>query len=334
MKDLPNQDAQRVFMYLLAASAALVLSLILLPYVEYILSGLLLAFVSVPAKNFMQEALGESLSAILTIILTVAVFVLPFVLVIGAVGGEAASLVRSLENTSSIEPVDRVEEFLPEPVREAVDLEDRLRDLVAAASSYLPSGVSSAADLAGSLSLGVFIMLFVQYYGLRDGHRLLSWLRGLSFVDSEELERVVSSTSEAVWAVVEGHALMAIAQGLLTGLGLFALGVPDAFFWTFMSVIFGFVPIVGTALVWVPASVYLAVTSGPVTGILLGVYGAAVVGGSDNVLRPYLVDDNSDLHPFSIVIGLIGGIGVFGPAGIFLGPVTFAVFGSIMQYFR
>jgi predicted PurR-regulated permease PerM len=124
---------------------------------------------------------------------------------------------------------------------------------------------------------------------------------------------------------------MAFAQGILAGIALFIAGIPNVFFWTFLMIILGFIPLIGSALVWFPAGIYLAVQGQLAMAAFVILYGVVVVGGSDNFLRPMLVDDSADIHPFFILIGLIGGIGLFGIAGIFLGPVTFGIFGNLLD---
>ncbi|MFB6144567.1 MAG: AI-2E family transporter [Candidatus Nanohaloarchaea archaeon] len=132
-------------------------------------------------------------------------------------------------------------------------------------------------------------------------------------------EMLHRSTSESVWAVVKGHVLMAFAQGILAGIGLYVFGIENVLFWTFMMILLGFIPMVGAAIVWLPAALYLFFTGEPVAGGLLIAYGAIIVGGADNFLRPMLVDDDADIHSFFIILGLIGGLSLFGPVGIFIG---------------
>jgi len=124
-----------------------------------------------------------------------------------------------------------------------------------------------------------------------------------------------------------------MASGLVAGIGLLLSGVPNVAFWTFMMMVLGLIPLVGTALIWAPAALHLLISGQFVLGAALILYGVVVVGSVDNFLRPFLVDESADLHPIFIIFGVIGGIGIFGPIGIFVGPVMFGTAKSLIQVY-
>jgi predicted PurR-regulated permease PerM len=99
-------------------------------------------------------------------------------------------------------------------------------------------------------------------------------------------------------------------------------------------ILLAFIPLVGAFLVWGPAGGYLIFTGRPAPGIFLLIWGAVVVGLTDNFLRPLLVDREAELHPAVILIGVLGGLTVFGAAGIFMGPIALGVLKSVLEVFR
>lgn len=142
-------------------------------------------------------------------------------------------------------------------------------------------------------------------------------------------------TGRATWSVVKGHVFVAVLQGLAAGLGLWVVGIPRVFFLTFLMVILGFIPMVGSMLVWAPAGLYLVATGDVVAGVGLLVYGGLLIGLLDNLARPLLIDDDEvDLHDLFVLLGVIGGVSVFGPIGIFVGPVVFAVLGDLLDVYQ
>lgn len=326
--DLPRQKA---FLYGSTAFIGFICFLMVSSFVGYLLTGLLLAFVSYPLFDRLRNRFGPHVSASLVIAVTIFAAILPFTIMLGAVGGDAAALVSGINASEGLEAVDRAETLITQYTGQSIDIEQRAGELVSRVASFLPSGLSSAVGLIADLSIGVSLMLFLQFYALKDGKKFVGWTKKFDFMTDERQEMLYSSTARSVWAVVKGHVMIAFAQGLLAGIGLWIFGVPNVLFWTFMMILLGFIPMIGSALVWLPAAIYLALLGNVTSAALLILYGLVIVGGSDNFLRPMVVDEDADIHPFFILVGLIGGVGLFGPVGIFLGPVLFGVLKNLLN---
>jgi len=318
-------DEQKAFLYIGAILLGTVSFLMISSFLGYLLAGLLLAFVSEPAYKHLNRFTREDLAAITVILLTVFAAILPFTVIIGAVGGDAANLVSNIDTSRGLELVGEIESQITELTGRSIDLESQASEALDRVASSLPSGLSSTLGVFSSVSIGLSVMLFVQFYGLKDGKNFVEYTKKFGFMEDDRQNQFYNSTAKSIWAVVKGHVLIAFAQGILSGLGLYIAGVPNIFFWTFIMVLLGFIPLIGTALVWVPAAIYLVFIGQVLSAAFLVAYSLIVVGASDNILRPLVVDKDADIHPIFILIGLIGGIAVFGPVGIFLGPVIFGV---------
>lgn len=324
-------DRKNFFLYGSTAFVAFICFLMISSFINYLLTGLLLAFVTYPLFKIVKPRLGPHISASVVILVTIFAAILPFTIALGAVGGDAAALVSGINTADSIEAVNNAENIIKQYTGETVEIYDKARELITTVAGYLPTGLSSALGTITSLSVGVSIMLFLQFYALKDGKKFVEWTRKFDFMDTDKQDVLYRSTARSVWAVVKGHVLIAFSQGLLAGIGLWIFGLPNVLFWTFMMILLGFIPMIGSAFVWLPAAIYLTLSGNVVNAGLLVVYGVIVVGGSDNFLRPLVVDDEANIHPFFILIGLIGGVGLFGPVGIFLGPVIFGVLKNLLD---
>jgi len=118
-------------------------------------------------------------------------------------------------------------------------------------------------------------------------------------------------------------------------LGLAITGVPNYAFWTFIMVILGFIPIIELWLYGcLPAAAYLFAIDRSAAAIFLFLYGMVIVGLTDNILRPIAVDRGSNLHPAVIIIGVIGGVYIFGAAGLFIGPIILGIFKAVLLVFK
>ncbi|MFB6115589.1 MAG: AI-2E family transporter [Candidatus Nanohalobium sp.] len=323
-------DRERLFLIASSVFVAIICFMMVSSFLSYLLTGLLLAFISYPLFQKIEAKTGPRIAAGAVICITIFAAILPFTILLGAVGGDAAELVSNIDTDGS-QAIVKAENLIMQYTGHQIDIEERAKGLIGDVASYLPSGLSSAIGIITELSIGVSIMLFLQFYALKDGRRLVDWSRGFDFMNDERQDMLYRSTAKSVWAVVKGHVLVAIAQGLIAGIGLYVVGIPNVLFWTFMMVLLGFIPMIGSAFVWFPAAIYLGLQGNVIPAVFLVIYGLIVVGGTDNFLRPLVVDDSADIHPFFILIGLIGGVGLFGPVGIFLGPVIFGVLKNLLN---
>lgn len=329
--ELPRQ---KIFLYISAAFVGILAFLMAAPYISYILAGLLLAHIATPLHDFLTEKVDPRLSAGLMIVLTVLAAVLPFTLIGGVAGDEASNIINSLESAEGSDLINQAETLITDFTGQEVDIREKARSALSSVASYLPSSLSSALGLVAELAVGISLMLFAQFYALKDGRSLVGWTKEFDFMTDERQEMLYRSTSNSIKAVVKGHVLMAFAQGILAGIGLFFFGISNVLFWTLMMIVLGFIPMIGSALIWFPASLYLMLTGDLVSGALLLAYGVIVVGGADNFLRPLMVDDDIDIHSFFIILGLIGGVGLFGPIGIFIGPVIFGILKNLLDMMK
>ncbi|QKQ97922.1 AI-2E family transporter [Candidatus Nanohaloarchaea archaeon] len=322
-------NRKKAFLFLAMGLVGVLCFMMISPFLGYLLTGGILAFMLHPLKNWIDQYSNRS-SALL-MVFTVLMAVLPLLLVAGAVANDASDIVRSIESGNiSLDVVDRK---LTELIGQEVHLEERLESSMKTIGSTVLSSTSQIADMASNFLIGLSLLLFTQYYLLKEGRGLVEWSKKLDLMPTGLQEELYSKTARTTRTVIKGHVITAAVSGLVAGIGLFLAGFSNIVFWTFLMMVFGLIPLVGTALIWVPAGLYM-VLNGQVYagGFLLG-YGAAVVSSVDNFLRPFLVDESADLHPLFIILGVIGGIGVFGPIGVFVGPVLFGVAKSLLTIY-
>ncbi|MEO8597257.1 MAG: AI-2E family transporter [Candidatus Solibacter sp.] len=198
--------------------------------------------------------------------------------------------------------------------------------------SQLANLGQALAGQAGNLltgSIGVVsqlvIMLFVLFFLYRDREGALSTLRSLVPLSDGEAARMGHRIRDTILATVNGSLTVAFVQSLLAGTMYGILGVPAAAVWGFATFIVALVPMFGTVLVWGPVALFLALSGSWVKALILVGWGALAVGLVDNLLYPYLVGNQLRMHTIPTFFAILGGIQLFGPAGLILGPVTLAL---------
>jgi predicted PurR-regulated permease PerM len=326
-------NEQRGLLLIFIGSLLFLAGLMLKPFLGYILGAMLLAFVLMPLQDRLARYVGQGISALTLIILTFVAVSVPFVLMFGAVADDAQDIASDINQTELLE-ASKAEKMIKDYTGQDVNIGDRLREGLTSFTSSLVGSFSSFLNILTNIAIGFSVMLFVLYYFLKDGRSFTNYLRELIPLPGKITRKLELETYRTTWAVMKGHVLVAIIQGLVAGAGLWVTGIPNAAFWTFIMILLAFIPIIGAFMVWGPAAVYLWVINRPASSIFLMIYGTVVVGLTDNFLRPILVDREVNLHPAVILIGVIGGVYIFGAAGLFVGPVIFGVLKAVLEVFE
>jgi Predicted permease len=167
-----------------------------------------------------------------------------------------------------------------------------------------------------------FLTLYLLFFFLRDGARLLERIvGGLPIGDARE-RRLFQKFAEVSRATIKGTIVIGLVQGLLGGLIFWILGIEAAALWGVVMAVLSFLPAVGAALVWVPAAALLIATGRLSDGLLLLVFGTVIIGLADNVLRPILVGRDTEMPDYLVLITTLGGLAAFGLSGVVIGPLS------------
>jgi predicted PurR-regulated permease PerM len=197
--------------------------------------------------------------------------------------------------------------------------------------------VAEGWQLVGGLTnfiVNAVITLFTLFFLFREGRSMRRRAAAILPLSSEQVEKLFNGVENTIIGTVYGGLVVAAVQGALVGLALWMLGIPSPVLWGVVASFFALLPLVGTAAVWLPASVYLLATGSWVKAIILAVWGMFIVGTIDNVLRPYLISGRVQMHTLLIFFAVFGGVNVFGFLGLFIGPVILAVTITVLGLLR
>lgn len=318
-----------VFAVLLGALLFVSLQLVL-PFLPYVVTASLLAFALEPLHRRLAPAVGPRPAAFLVVVAAAAAVVALLAALLGPIAAGASNLPGDLADLPRVRAaVGTVETTLgiDLPVESLLaSIPDRIVSLAA------DRGVGVAA--AGvHATLGLLLLAFLLYYLLVDGDALVAWLGDVTPLPEPVQDDLLSAAEEITWAVLKGHVLVAIAQGLVSGLGLVIVGIPYAVFWTFVMMVLALVPIVGVAPVLGGATLYLFLHERVLAAAFVVVYGMTAVAAIDDYLRAILVDRDSSLHSGAVLLGVFGGVYVFGAIGLFLGPILLGLLKATVEVF-
>jgi predicted PurR-regulated permease PerM len=348
-----NETSRRritiTFLVLAAAAALYVCYLMARPFVQPILFAAVMAIVFYPLHNRVWRRIrGPNLAALLSTLAVVLIVVIPLAGLGGAITREVSGAYSSLSAKSAEgggwEPY--ITEELQKPmgvVGRYVDLSSfdplaEIRSRLEQLSSWM---VRSAGDVVRNLGTFFFdagVSFFTLFFLFREGRRIRLTMAAALPLDAPRVEELFNRISETIVANVYGVLAVAIVQGFMVGAALWALGMSSPLLWGVVTAVCSPVPVVGTALVWVPAALILLASGHWVKSIILLVWAGGVVSLADHALRVYIIGGRVKMNTLFVFFALVGGIKTFGILGIFLGPlvlsITFALFGMLREESR
>lgn len=249
------------------------------------------------------------------------------------------------EGTAALKDFDR--EVLVNQFATASGLWNRYRGYIPGAGSLeLGTLINQAsANIAGFIAARVgglladlavfvfqlFVTLFALFFLLRDSEGIMRAMRRSLPFDEPRRERMIRQTRDLVYASVTAGLLIASLQGFVGGILFAALGLDAPVFWGVAMGFFALLPVLGTWVVWLPASIWLATTGHLGKALILASVGAAVVGSIDNILRPAMLAGRAQMNGLLMFVSLLGGVSVFGLVGLILGPIVVAVTAGLLE---
>ena len=337
---ITESNVERAFFVALLLGVTLAFFWLIRGFMQPIFWAVALGIVVYPLHARLQRRLHDrkSLAASLSVVAVVVVVILPLIGLGAAVATEGAALYQRLEGGGlGVDSIfSRVEQRMPQITalieRVGVDparLQEQVQSAAVTASRYVAERALSIGQGTLRGTMFFFLMLYLLFFFLRDGPRILDALiRALPLGDQRE-RHLLDRFAEVSRATIKGTLVVGIVQGAIGGTAFAVLGINAPVLWGTVMALLSILPVVGTALVWLPASIFLIVSGQVFGGIALIFVGVFVIGLVDNLLRPVLVGRDTRLPDYLILLATLGGLAGFGLAGVIIGPTIAAFFLSV-----
>ena len=301
------------------------------PFFPGLVLATVLATLVLPLHKRMAPRIGRpGLAAVVTMTGVVLLLLLPLSGLAFLVGTEAVSALRWLttgpgfgNTTEGVQGALRAAatRFGANPDTAITLVTEQLQPLAEALMGRTLSILSGIPGIM--LQLGV--ALFALFYLLRDADAFLVALRRMIPLDPSRTDALLTRAKDITEAIVYGTVVVAVVQGVMGGMAFRVVGLPAATLWGAIMGVLALIPMIGPPLVWIPAAVYLVVTGSVVQALVLAAFGALVIGTVDNLLRSIFVGSRAHVHSLVVFLSVLGGVVVFGVAGVVMGPVLFAL---------
>lgn len=309
---------------------------ILASYGTAIIFGLILAFVIHPLYTALNKTFKRpTLTALVVSVLFVLAITVPLILVSQHLATDLNNVYGSIRNGFDVNliPADCSDDNgilckTLNVITTYID-QDELRAYAGQAASvivtFLSANLRKVLLSIPAVALNIGIMLIVLFYTLRDGSGWLSSLQTALPLAKRHTNKLFKYTGDTLNAILYGQIITSLVQGILGGIGFWIFGVSNPIFWAIIMSFLSVFPLIGAWLVWGPAVIVLLISGKTGAAIGLAIYSGIFVSLSDNLLRPLIVAGKADIHPLAVLLGVFGGLAVFGIIGFVLGPLIIAL---------
>lgn len=325
---------ERYFFFGLLLATLLFTFLIFRPFWIVLVLGVSFSIVLYPVYEWlMEKKLPSAMSAFVTVLLFTILLCGPLLGIGAIIFSQSEGVHDFVVNQGSAKPfLDQVDnavnKILPSGI--SFNVHQKTSDFI----SYVSRNIANIFSATISAFFSFLLMLLIIFHFLKDGTRWRKAIIVLSPLADKDDEKIINRLKLSVNGVMRGNLLIALAQGLLMGLGLWIFHVPNAALWGVVAAVASLLPTFGTSLVSGPAIIFLLATGNTAAATGLFVWAVIAVGMIDNFLGPMLVGIETNVPSLLVLFSVLGGISVLGPVGILVGPLTVSFLYTLISIYR
>jgi predicted PurR-regulated permease PerM len=347
MGELPRRNSIMWFFLACFFSSFLLLGWLLSPFLSIIVLGAVVAGMTYPLYLTIYQRLKirASIAALIICLLIFILLFVPTVFFVGSLAQQALGLYQMAKDAVINEQInallrsshvlEKINGLLShfDFVLTGEELKNGITGVIKFVGLFLYEQARAIASNTLLFVINFFLMLLVVYFLLLDGERLIKYIRGLSpFPETSDL-MLMSKFKKIARVILLVNGWIALIQGTMGGVLFLIFGFQSAFLWGVIMGILAFIPIIGIGSVLVPVAIYLFLKGQVAVGIVFLVY-YAVAAGTENLLRPKWVGDQTEMHPLLTFFAIIGGLKLFGILGIIYGPLVVTAFLTMADIYR
>lgn len=321
--------------------------LIFQPYFAVIIMAVIFALLFFPIYKWIRKIFKkrEGLAALSTVIIFVLVILIPlanFVALLVKESIETYPVIESKLSNGFISSAFEMragevkyffEHYIPFFDVESLDLKKVVLDLGKNLTSFIIKNANVLVSGTTNFFVSLFFMLITMYYFLKDGERFVDRLMYITPLSNKYDRELFEKFREVSKSTILGSLVTSIIQGILGSIAFLVVGLP-AFFLGVATGIASFIPVVGTAIVWVPVAIVLGLTGHLASMLFIIIWGVFVIGLSDNLIRTKLIQSKSNIHPLLVFFSIFGGLKLWGFLGIIFGPLILALLLTVVHIYE
>ncbi|MBN1552493.1 AI-2E family transporter [bacterium] len=338
-QNYPKLTQAHLFFFLLLFIVLYLAYKVMAPYINTIIMAIILATVLYPMHKRIVKAVKDrrNLAAFITCTILLLLIILPITAIFLALiqqGIHSFTAIQEWLQAGNLDVLMQkpmmkkimgiIKDYIPDWQSGKFELDQNLISMSRSVGKFLFDQGGYIVGNVTALIAKFFLMIFVFFFMVRDGEKILNGLLHLIPLSKSQEEQIIQKIRAVSRSAILGTFVTALAQGAAGGIAFWISGLPGLF-WGTMMAFASLIPLVGTALIWVPAAGYLFLSGHWGYGTFLTVWSILVVGSIDNFLRPMFMQGSAGMSPLLIFFAILGGINYFGLIGILYGPLIFGL---------
>lgn len=295
--------------------------LLIKPYFVSIAAALIMVYITYPIYQKLNRVIkNKQLCSILLLVLIVIVIIIPAYFLANTLVRESLDFYKNIKGIGVGNLLDRINPNLEST------LQPYFEDVVTYITSFFKKSASEFIFSIPMKIISLFVIVIVMYYSFIDGKNFLIKIKDHLPLKEEYKEKILERFKKLIDATIYGVIVVGLVQGAVGTVGLFIFDIPSPLLWGAVMTILAMLPLVGAGWVWLPASLLKIASGDTFNGFGLMLYGFLIVSTIDNLIKPHLISKRAKTHPIVILLGILGGIKLFGLMGIFIGPIILTIF--------
>jgi len=332
---MKEDDFKKVMMTLITIGLLVLAFIIIQPIIIAVLFGLILSYIFFPVYTRLYSKIkSPNISALLVVLGCLLVLLVPIIILIPIIANQAVDVYITMQ---TLDVSTALQESFPSffsSLSNPADIAAAVTSFTSHIANLVLSTFQQILFNIPSILLQTVVVVFTFFFMLRDHDEMKIYFFSLSPFSKETQQRFYNKFEQVTNSIIYGQLIVGLAQGIIAGAGYFIFGVPNALLLTILTMLVGIIPVIGPWLVWMPIDIYLFASGN--TGAALGllIYGLLVVNWIDSLIRPLVVSRMTKMNSAIALIGMVGGLYVFGIIGLILGPLVLAYLLLIAEFYK
>ena len=330
-----NNKSQIFFSVALAVVFALSI-LVLSPFLITLSLALIISVLIYPVYNKLTRVLfkNRTISSLATILLFFLVILVPVSLLSFQLFKEVQSSYGSLGINDSTN-IDSFNQSINQGLKSVFpSIDINIESYIGNIYNWVVSNLGALFSGTFDIFLKILIITIAVFFLLKDSDEIKKNVKDLAPISSQAYDYLIKNMNTTIKSVIFGSILIALIQGIISGIGFAIFGIPNATLWGTVAVVAAFVPGLGTGALFIPMMIYAAVYEGPLQVIGLLLWAMIFINLIESFLRPMIIHKSVNIHPLFILFSILGGISIFGLAGSVLGPLILSLLFAMIRVYK
>lgn len=332
---MKEEEFKKIMAIVLTLALLVLAYIVVRPILLAVLFGIILAYIFNPLYRRIHRVIpSENLSAFIMVGGVLVIFLAPLIFLIPLLARQAINLYLSFQQLDLALIIQEIFPSFFKSIGTSADITAITSSFTSNFTGWILSGFQQLAFNFPSILLQTVIILFTFFFLLRDYDEMALYFISISPFAHEVQKRFYQKFEQVTNSILYGQLIVGLSQGIIAGIGYFIFGAPNALLLTLITMMVGIIPVIGPWLVWVPVDIYLFLNNQTTAAIGLLIYGLLIINWVDNIIRPLIVSRMTKMNSAIALIGMIGGLYVFGIMGLIIGPLILAYLLLVAEFYK